>query len=123
MDPATRAQKQLEVIEQQIAQLQERAAKDQTAHHQIRRLHEQVQLLREQVGSYTSAWRKAMLARHSQRPFMLDYVERLFNDWSEVHGDRYFGDDPAVLCGMARYHGEEVMVIGHQKGRDTKQRI
>jgi acetyl-CoA carboxylase carboxyl transferase subunit alpha len=54
---------------------------------------------------------------------MLDYVERLFNDWSEVHGDRYFGDDPAVLCGMARYHGEEVMVIGHQKGRDTKQRV
>src|SRR5258707_7355399 len=54
---------------------------------------------------------------------MLDYVERLFDGWSEVHGDRSFGDDPAILCGMARYHGEEVMVIGHQQGRDTKQRV
>jgi acetyl-CoA carboxylase carboxyl transferase subunit alpha len=123
LDPAARAQKQLEVIEEQIAQLEGRASRDQNAHLQLKKLQEQVQLLREQIGSYTSAWRKTELARHSQRPFMLDYVDRLFNDWSEIHGDRYYGDDPAILCGMARYHGEEVMVIGHQKGRDTKQRV
>lgn len=123
MDPAARAKKQLEAIEGQIAQLEERASRDQTAHSQLKRLQEQVHLLREQIHSYTSAWRKTELARHAQRPFMLDYVDRLFSDWSEVHGDRNFGDDPAILCGMARYHGEEVMVIGHQKGRDTKQRV
>jgi acetyl-CoA carboxylase carboxyl transferase subunit alpha len=53
----------------------------------------------------------------------MDYVERLFTDWSEIHGDRSFGDDPAIICGMARYKGDDVMVIGHQKGRDTKQRV
>jgi acetyl-CoA carboxylase carboxyl transferase subunit alpha len=123
LDPADRAKKQLEAIEGQIAQLEDRASRDPSAHLQLKRLQEQVQLLRQQVNSYTSAWRKTEQARHAQRPFMLDYVERLFNDWSEIHGDRYFGDDPAILCGMARYHGEEVMVIGHQKGRDTKQRV
>jgi len=123
LDPAARAQKQLEAIEGQIAQLEAKAGQDQAAHGQLKRLHEQVRLLREQMHSYTSAWRKTELARHNQRPFMLDYVERLFDGWSEVHGDRSFGDDPAILCGMARYHGEEVMVIGHQKGRDTKQRV
>jgi acetyl-CoA carboxylase carboxyl transferase subunit alpha len=70
-----------------------------------------------------NAWHKTELARHAQRPFTLDYVERIFSDWSEVHGDRVYGDDPAIVCGMARYHGEEVMVIGHQKGRDTKARV
>ncbi len=123
MDPAARAQKQLEAIEGQIAQLEAKAGEDQAAHAQLKGLHEQVRLLREQMHAYTSAWRKTELARHNQRPFLLDYVERLFNGWSEVHGDRSFGDDPAILCGMARYHGEEVMVIGHQKGRDTKQRV
>jgi acetyl-CoA carboxylase carboxyl transferase subunit alpha len=53
----------------------------------------------------------------------LDYLERIFTDWSEIHGDRAFGDDAAIVCGMARFHGEEVVVIGHQKGRDTKQRV
>jgi acetyl-CoA carboxylase carboxyl transferase subunit alpha len=123
LEPAARAQKQLEAIEEQIAQLEAKAGADQTAQLKLKKLHEQVSLLRDQMGSYTSAWRKTELARHAQRPFMLDYVERLFNDWSEIHGDRSFGDDPAILCGIARYHGEEVMVIGHQKGRDTKQRV
>jgi len=123
LDPVERAQKQLEAIEEQIAQLEGRASRDQTAHQQLKRLQEQVRLLRQQIGSYNSAWRKTEQARHAQRPYMLDYVERLFNGWSEIHGDRHFGDDPAILCGMARYHGDEVMVIGHQKGRDTKQRV
>ena len=123
MDPAVKAQRQLELIEQQIAQLEVKAGQDHEAQLQLKHLQHQINFLREQIHARANAWQKTELARHSQRPFTLDYVERLFTDWSEVHGDRSFGDDPAIVCGMARYHGEEVMVIGHQKGRDTKQRV
>jgi acetyl-CoA carboxylase carboxyl transferase subunit alpha len=58
-----------------------------------------------------------------QRPHTLDYIERIFTDWSEIHGDRRFGDDPAMVCGMARFHGDEVVVVGTEKGRDTKARM
>jgi acetyl-CoA carboxylase carboxyl transferase subunit alpha len=123
LDPAVRAQKQLEAIEQQIVQLEAKAGQDQEAHLQLKHLQHQINFLREQIRAHVNAWQKTELARHSQRPFTLDYVERIFSDWSEVHGDRGYGDDPAIICGMARYHGNEVMVIGHQKGRDTKQRV
>src|ERR1019366_9004058 len=63
------------------------------------------------------------LARHPQRPYTLDYIERIFTEWSEIHGDRGFRDDPAIVCGMARFHGEEVIVVGQQKARDAKQRV
>ncbi|MGB8594636.1 MAG: acetyl-CoA carboxylase carboxyltransferase subunit alpha [Candidatus Sulfotelmatobacter sp.] len=70
-----------------------------------------------------TAWQKTELARHPQRPQTLDYIERLFTDWSEIHGDRTFGDDAAIVCGMARFHGDEILVVGTQKGRDMKQRV
>lgn len=123
MDPAVKAQRQLEAIEQQIGHLEAKAGQDQEAHLQLKHLQHQIKFLREQIRAHVNAWHKTELARHSQRPFTLDYVERLFTDWSEIHGDRFFGDDPAIVCGFARYHGDEVMVIGHQKGRDTKQRV
>ena len=123
MDPAVKAQRQLKAIEEQIAQLEAKAGQDQEAHLQLKHLQHQINFLREQIRVHVNAWQKTELARHAQRPFTLDYVERLFTGWSEVHGDRTFGDDPAIVCGMARYHGDEVMVIGHQKGRDTKQRV
>ena len=69
------------------------------------------------------AWQRTEVARHPQRPYMLDYVQHMFTDFSEIHGDRAFGDDAAMICGMARFHGEEVLVVGTQKGRDTKQKI
>jgi len=123
LDPAVKAQRQLEAIEQQIGQLEAKAGQDHEAHLKLKHLQHQINFLREQIRSYVNAWRRTELARHSQRPFTLDYVERLFTDWSEIHGDRSFGDDPAIVCGFARYNGDEVMVIGHQKGRDTKQRV
>ena len=123
MDPAVKAQRQLEALAGQLAQLEAKAGADEDARLQLKHLQHQVTFLREQIRAHINAWQKTELARHSQRPFTLDYVERLFTDWSEVHGDRSFGDDPAIVCGMARYHGDEVMVIGHQKGRDTKQRV
>jgi acetyl-CoA carboxylase carboxyl transferase subunit alpha len=123
LDPAVKAQRQLEAIEQQIVQLEAKAGQDQEAHLRLKHLQHQIQFLREQIRTHINAWHKTELARHAQRPYLLDYVERLFTDWSEIHGDRFFGDDPAIICGMARYHGNEVMVMGHQKGRDTKQRV
>jgi acetyl-CoA carboxylase carboxyl transferase subunit alpha len=123
MEPALKAQRQLESIEKQISQLEAKAGKDHQAQLELKHLQHQISFLREQIRQQINAWQKTELARHPQRPFAMDYIERIFTDYSEVHGDRTFGDDPAILCGMARYHGDEVMVIGHQKGRDTKQRV
>jgi acetyl-CoA carboxylase carboxyl transferase subunit alpha len=123
MDPAVKAQRQLESIEKQIAQLEAKAGKDREAHSQLKHLQHQIGFLREQIRLHVNAWQKTELARHPQRPFGMDYVARVFTDFSEIHGDRFFGDDPAIFCGFARYHGDEVMVIGHQKGRDTKTRV
>ncbi|HEX8650354.1 MAG TPA: acetyl-CoA carboxylase carboxyltransferase subunit alpha [Pyrinomonadaceae bacterium] len=69
-----------------------------------------------------SAFERVQLARHSERPYTLDFVERIFEDFEELHGDRRFADDPAIVCGAARFHSLPVVVLGHQKGRDTKQR-
>jgi acetyl-CoA carboxylase carboxyl transferase subunit alpha len=69
-----------------------------------------------------TAFERVQLARHPDRPHTLDFVERLFEDFVEVHGDRRYADDPAIVCGFARFHGMPVTVVGHQKGRDTKQR-
>lgn len=123
MDPAVKAQRQLQAIEQQIVHLEAKAGKDHEARLQLKHLQHQINFLREQIRAHVNAWHKTELARHAQRPYTLDYVERLFTEWSEIHGDRSFGDDPALVCGLARYHGDQVMVIGHQKGRDTKQRV
>jgi acetyl-CoA carboxylase carboxyl transferase subunit alpha len=69
-----------------------------------------------------SAFERVQLARHADRPYTLDLIERLFEDFVELHGDKRFGEDPAIVCGLARFHGLPVIVVGHQKGRDTKQR-
>jgi acetyl-CoA carboxylase carboxyl transferase subunit alpha len=69
------------------------------------------------------AWQRTLLARHPQRPYMMDYVRLLFEDFHELHGDRAYGDDPAMIAGFAKHHGRPVAVIGQQKGRDTKQRV
>src|SRR5688500_7853540 len=69
-----------------------------------------------------TAFERVQLARHADRPYTLDLIERLFEDFVELHGDKRFAEDPAIVCGLARFHGLPVVVIGHQKGRDTKQR-
>jgi acetyl-CoA carboxylase carboxyl transferase subunit alpha len=69
------------------------------------------------------AWRRVQLARHPKRPHALDYIERVFADFREIHGDRLFGDDAAIVCGSAFFEGKPVMVIAEQKGRDTKQKL
>src|SRR6188472_4664450 len=69
-----------------------------------------------------TAFDRVLLARHADRPYTLDLIERLFEDFVELHGDKRFAEDPAIVCGLARFHGLPVVVVGHQKGRDTKQR-
>jgi len=123
MESQLRAQQELEKIEQQLERLQSLPGQDEDTRGQIRQLHDRIHTLRGQLTVKSEAWRKTQLARHPQRPYTLDYVEHLFTDWSEIHGDRGFADDPAIVCGMARFHGQEVLVVGQQKARDTKQKV
>ncbi len=75
------------------------------------------------AGPVPAAWQKTELARHGERPYPMDFISRIFTDFSEIHGDRAFGDDPAMSCGMARFEGDEVMVIANRKGRSTKEKV
>ena len=123
MKAIQKAQQELEQIEQQVALIEASPGQNEETHRELARLHERLHILREELQGSQTAWQKTELARHPQRPQALDYVERLFTDFSEIHGDRSFGDDAAIVCGMARFHGEEILVVGTQKGRDMKQRV
>ncbi len=123
MKAIQKAQQELERIERQVAVIENSAGQNEQTQRQLAKLQERIHTLREEMKGSQTAWQKTELARHPQRPQTLDYIERLFTDWSEIHGDRGFGDDPAIICGMARFHGEEILVVGTQKGRDMKQRV
>jgi acetyl-CoA carboxylase carboxyl transferase subunit alpha len=123
MEAASKAQTELERIEKQIEQLQVAAKDNQDARRQLEQLSGRVEALRRQVSGQLSAWERTELARNPNRPYPLDYIERIFPDFSEVHGDRGFADDPAIVAGMARFNGREVAIVGTQKGHETKQRI
>lgn len=90
---------------------------------EISKLEEKSRKLTESIFSSLSAWQISQLSRHPRRPYTLDYIEAIFEDFHELHGDRGFAEDPAIVCGLARLDGRAVMVIGHQKGRDTKEKI
>ncbi len=90
---------------------------------ELERLEGKAARLREQIYGKLSRWQKVQLARHPARPFTLDYIERLFTDFLELKGDRLYGEDAAIVGGMAELEGRPVMVIGHQKGRETRESI
>jgi len=118
------AEQELAELERQLADLEQSNTGEQTVQGQIDELKNQMAALREELETTLSrTWKRVELARHSQRPYMLDYVNLLFESFSEIHGDRNFADDPAIVCGMARFHGEPVLIVGHQKGHDTKERV
>src|SRR2546422_7669556 len=123
MDAGHKSQQELQKIEQQLKKVQSLDGQDESTHREIQQLQERIELLRKQMSSHVSAWEKTELARHPQRPYALDYIERIFSEWSEIHGDRGYADDAAILCGMARFAGDAVMIVGHQKARDTKQKV
>jgi len=90
---------------------------------EIAKLEERLERLRQKTYAGLSAWQRTQLARHPKRPHTRDFVRLLFDDFIELHGDRLYGDDPAVVGGLARFEGRGVVVIGHQKGRDTREKI
>jgi len=110
-------------LERQIAEL-EKASESEAAQEEIDRLRQQLEAMQHaSTDGPKDAWDRVLLARHPQRPHTLDYIELLFTGFSELHGDRRFADDAAMVCGLARFEGRAVMVVGHQKGRDTKQKL
>src|SRR4029079_4856855 len=118
-------------FEQPIAELQSKIDELRYVHEdsavdisdEITRLSKKSQQLTKEIYSKLSSWQIAQVARHPQRPYTLDYIAGIFTDFHELHGDRSYSDDPAIVGGMARFNGAPCMVIGHQKGRDTKEKI
>ncbi len=90
---------------------------------EIGRLETKSQALTKEIYAKLTPWQIAQVARHPQRPYTLDYIQHVFTDFEELHGDRSFADDHAIVGGVARFNGQSVMIIGHQKGRDTKEKI
>ena len=115
-------EKPLLELENRIAELREGedplAARD-----EIQKLEERLRRLQQRTYSSLTAWQRAQIARHPKRPHSLDFFRLLLEDFLELHGDRVFGDDQAIVGGLARFEGEPVVVIGHQKGRDTRENI
>lgn len=118
-------------FEQPIAELEAKIEGLQSAHDdhdnldiskELSALEKKNQKLSEDIYGSLSAWQISQLARHPQRPYTLDYIQGMFTDFEELHGDRAYADDPAIVGGLARFEGQPVMVIGHQKGRDVKER-
>jgi acetyl-CoA carboxylase carboxyl transferase subunit alpha len=90
---------------------------------EIERLREKLERVSREVYASLTPWQKTLVARHPARPYTLDYIQRLMTDFVELHGDRKFADDAAVVAGLARFRGRAVAVVGHQKGRDTKEKV
>jgi acetyl-CoA carboxylase carboxyl transferase subunit alpha len=112
---------ELEAKIEELRYVQEDSALD--ISEEISRLQKKGQVLTRDIYAKLNAWQIAQVARHPQRPYALDYMNGIFTDFEELHGDRTFADDPAIVGGLARFNGEACMVIGHQKGRDTKEKI
>ncbi len=121
MAPESRKE-EIEKLERELADLQ-RLTRPNVPSAELNRLRSEVAQLRRDFYEHMGAWQRTLLARHPQRPYMMDYVRILFEDFHELHGDRAYGDDPAMVTGFARYRGRPVVLIGQQKGRDTKQRV
>ncbi len=116
-------EKPIEVLETRIEEL--RFAQDDSAldiSDEIAKLTKKSQALTKDIYAKLTAWQISQVARHQQRPYTLDYINSIFTGFEELHGDRTYGDDPAIVGGMARFNEQNVVVIGHQKGRDTKER-
>jgi len=115
-------QREIERLEKDVEELRRLAATDE-GEAEVERLKQQVLELRREFYSHMGPWQRAQIARHPQRPYTLDWINLLITDFIELHGDRGIGDDKAMIAGMGKFHGRPVAVIGHQKGRDTKQRV
>jgi acetyl-CoA carboxylase carboxyl transferase subunit alpha len=117
-------EKPINEIEQRIAELREYSSnQDLEMNKEIERLEEKAQQLRQEIYSNLTRWQRVQLARHPNRPYTLDYVNLMMQDFIELHGDRAFADDPAIIAGIGKLGGIPIALIGHQKARDTKEKI
>lgn len=117
-------EKPLVDLEQRISDLRSLAGPDAPrAERELYDLEEKARRLRKKIFAKLSPWQRVQLARHPRRPYTLDYIPQLFTEFMELHGDRFFRDDAAIVAGLARFDGRPVAVIGHQKGRNTKENI
>jgi acetyl-CoA carboxylase carboxyl transferase subunit alpha len=116
-------QRAIDALERDVADLSRLSAPTGEQSVEIERIRKEVDELKREFYIHLGAWQRLLLARHPQRPYTDDYIRLLFENFSEIHGDRNFADDPALITGMAKFHGQPVMIVGSQKGRDTKQRL
>ena len=121
MEPE-KAQQEFENLEREMETLGQASTSPETER-RLQELSVQLQQLRVELSGPLTPWLRVQISRHPQRPHTLDYVKHLFQDFTEIHGDRGFADDPAMVTGFAWYHGRPVAIVGHQKGRDTQQKL
>jgi acetyl-CoA carboxylase carboxyl transferase subunit alpha len=110
-------------LEQKIQEMQASVGEGVDITPEISSMYEALDKLKEEIYTHLTAWQRVQLARHPERPRSLDYIERICEDWVELHGDRVYGDDHAVVGGMGRIDGREWMIVGQQKGKDTKSHL
>jgi acetyl-CoA carboxylase carboxyl transferase subunit alpha len=120
--PQADRQSEIDRLEKDVEELRQLAGNEE-ADAELERIRQQVAELRREFYSHLGPWQRAQIARHQQRPYTMDYIGMLFTEFVELHGDRGYGDDKALITGLAKFHGRPVAIIGHQKGRDTKQRL
>ncbi len=116
-------EKPLVELDQKIRELRDYSTDSVDFSSDIKKLEKKSDKLRDEIFSNLTRWQRTQLARHQARPHTQDYIKHIFTEWFEVHGDRNYRDDPALVCGFARLDGEPCVVIGHQKGRDTKEKV
>jgi acetyl-CoA carboxylase carboxyl transferase subunit alpha len=116
-------QRAIDALERDVAELSRLSAPTGEESIEINRIRREVDELKRDFYTHLGAWQRVLLARHPSRPYTDDYIRLLFEDFSEIHGDRNFSDDAALITGMAKFHGRPVMIVGNQKGRDIKQRM
>jgi acetyl-CoA carboxylase carboxyl transferase subunit alpha len=121
-DDTANQRDEVEQLEKQILELSRLVPNSKTAK-ELEGLRGRLRRLRREVFSKLTPWHRVQLSRHPRRPHVQDFIDLIFQDYSPLHGDRRFGDDPAMVGGMARFHGEPCIVLGTQKGRDTKQKL
>lgn len=115
--------RKIDALEREALELSQLTNSTDSASGDIERIRREIEELRHEFYAHLGAWQRVQLARHAQRPHTDDYIRLLFDNFMEIHGDRGFADDAALVAGMAWFHGKPVMIIGNQKGRDTKQRL
>ncbi|MCK4691139.1 MAG: acetyl-CoA carboxylase carboxyltransferase subunit alpha [Desulfuromonadales bacterium] len=116
-------EKPIAELESKIGELREYSTDSVDFSSEIKKLEKKADKLKKEIYANLSRWQRTQLARHANRPYTLDYIEHIFTDFFEVHGDRNFREDPALICGFAKIDGKSCCVIGHQKGRNTKEKV